>query len=221
VRIVCISDTHGKHEELGKLPDGDVLVHCGDTTSIYGLVELERYVKWVDAKNYKHRILIAGNHDFIFKNAIRDIPVGVLSNIHYLRDLGVVLDGLTFWGMPWTPPFMDWYFMAKPKEMKRYVDMIPSNTDVLITHGPPYGILDKVGSEYVGGKELLKAVRRVKPKVHIFGHIHEGYGQVEKDGTIFINACSLNKRYEVVNKPIVVDVPVVARGALKWGVRSE
>jgi len=209
MKIVCISDTHGMHEKIGALPEGDILIHAGDFSvegfKAPGLEELMTLNHWLEEQAHRHKLLIAGNHDFVFQEDYHNAKEKI-TNAIYLQDLGIQIEGLKVWGMPWTPPFMDWAFMAEPNEMKRYTEMISDDTDILITHGPPYGVMDRVGRSNVGSKDLLEAVLRVKPRVHIFGHIHEGYGVMSSDGITFVNACSLNVWYQATNKPIVVEV---------------
>ena len=124
---------------------------------------------------------------------------------HYLDDSGCEIEGIRFWGSPITPEFCNWAFMREPRDIGRHWDAIPDDTDVLITHGPPHGILDQC-PDSVGCEQLLEAVKRVGPKVHAFGHIHEGHGILEKDGTTFVNASIMDGRYRPVNAPIGVEV---------------
>ena len=130
--------------------------------------------------------------------------------IRYLENGSCEFGGLKFWGSPVQPEFMDWAFNVKRgPDIKKYWDMIPDDTDVLITHGPPWGLLDQIRPgrevEHLGCGELLKAVRRVKPKLHVFGHIHGGYGSFKEGPTQFVNASLLNEAYRPVNAPIVVE----------------
>ena len=116
---------------------------------------------------------------------------------------------MKFWGSPWQPWFYDWAFnLNRGHDIKQKWDLIEHDVDVLITHGPPYGILDKTIHEqtHVGCEELKKCVLRLKPKLHVFGHIHEGYGTYRMGDTVFINACILNVHYQPVNKPIIVEL---------------
>jgi Icc-related predicted phosphoesterase len=120
-----------------------------------------------------------------------------MTNAHYLQDQSVIIEGLKFYGSPWQPTFHNWAFNKdRGEKIKTEWDKIPSDTDVLITHGPPFGILDKtVDNEKVGCEELLLAVNRIKPKIHIFGHIHENYGEIKLNGTHFINPSSCDYNY--------------------------
>ncbi len=217
--FVFISDTH--LEDLSRLPEGDILVHSGDwcgagpvaRLKADGRSQLDRFAsqlkRWVP--QFQKTIIIAGNHDFIAeaepeltKSAIED------TGAVYLNDSGYSFGGFNFWGSPIQPWFHDWaYNRQRGDEIRHHWDLIPENTDVLITHGPPYGILDRIYSgekPHVGCEELLIAVRRVKPRIHAFGHIHEAYGQEKHGETLFVNAAVLNERYLPQNPPIVVEV---------------
>lgn len=129
-------------------------------------------------------------------------------NLHYLMNSEVVLDhGVRIWGSPFTPEFMNWAFMGTPATLKPIWDKIPSSLDILITHGPPYQILDRTMQGLsVGCPLLLEKVMAVKPKYHVFGHIHEGYGVREKNGVTFINASICNADYDLVNQPVVIEL---------------
>lgn len=173
MRIVCISDTHGKHRSM-KIPDGDVLIHAGDLTPRGHEKDIKDVNEWLGTLPHKHKIMIAGNHDFQFEIN----PVNArswITNAHYLCDESLTLDGVKFYGSPWQPRFFDWAFNKdRGAPLKAIWDKIPLDTDVLITHGPPHGILDLTFDKIKAGcEELLLAVQRIKPKVHVFGHIHE------------------------------------------------
>jgi predicted phosphohydrolase len=216
-RITFISDTHTKHDKLnGFLPGGDVLLHSGDLTGRGYITEIENFMKWYDnIDNYDTKVFIAGNHDFGFENDNEKVK-GLLTGyktIEYLQDdllmVGEDYDTMIkIWGTPWQPEFHNWAFnLPRGEKLKEKWDMIPVNTDILITHGPPFGKLDYVpyDSVNVGCEELMKRVEKIKPKIHVFGHIHEGYGYVFDGNTHYINAAVLNGRYEFRNKPITVD----------------
>lgn len=216
-RLTFISDTHTKHEKLnGFLPGGDILLCAGDISSRGYKTELENFFKWFDGiDNYEHKIFIAGNHDFGFQDEPETIK-GLLTGyktIDYLQDeyLGIQ-DGdepeLKIWGSPWQPEFHNWAFnLPRGEKIKEKWDLIPDDVDILITHGPPFGKLDYVpyNNINVGCEELLLKVQQIKPKIHLFGHIHEGSGYVFDGNTHYINAAVLNGRYEFRNKPITID----------------
>jgi Icc-related predicted phosphoesterase len=216
-RITFISDTHTKHEKLnGFLDGGDILIHSGDLTGRGYITEIENFMKWYDKiNNYDTKIFIAGNHDFGFQDEnekLRGLLTGY-KTIDYLEDeyMGIV-DGdepeIKIWGTPWQPEFHNWAFnLPRGEKLKEKWDLIPVDTDILITHGPPFGKLDYVQYDNinVGCEELMKRVEEIKPKIHVFGHIHSGYGYVFDGNTHYINAAVLNERYEYRNKPITID----------------
>jgi Icc-related predicted phosphoesterase len=216
-RLTFISDTHTKHDKLnGFLPGGDILLCAGDISSRGYKTELENFFKWFDGiDNYDHKIFIAGNHDFGFQDEPETIK-GLLTGyktIDYLQDeyLGIQ-DGdepeLKIWGSPWQPEFHNWAFnLPRGEKIKEKWDLIPNDVDILITHGPPFSKLDYVpyNNINVGCEELLLKVQEIKPKIHLFGHIHEGSGYVFDGNTHYINAAVLNGRYEFRNKPITID----------------
>ena len=209
MKLTFISDTHYQHHKL-QLESGDVLIHCGDFTRRGGLDDVESFATFIERQDFKHKIVIAGNHDFSFEDKRRQKAEKYLSNhsLIYLNDSGVEVEGLKFWGSPVQPEFFDWAFNRKRgEELRDHWDLIPEDTDILITHGPAYGILDLCADgRRVGCHDLLEAVEKIKPKIHAFGHIHEDYGVIEKQGTIFVNACNVDERYRMVNMPITLEV---------------
>lgn len=214
MKIVTLSDLHGHLPE--DLPEGDVLVITGDICPVedhnIGHQKWwlrERFNLWLDGLPYDHEhiVCIAGNHDWIFMNAPNAIP-----NLacHYLKDSGVIVDGVKFYGHPHTPVFCDWAFNRDPEYLEMVDDNIPDATDVLLTHGPPYGVLDTVKERYwesydpkayLGCKILKKRVNAMPDlKLHVYGHIHSGHGIVKpsdlsENKTTFVNASYVNERY--------------------------
>ena len=206
MRVVCLSDTHDLHGKL-TVPDGDLLLHAGDSTGKGTLAQIEAFDWWLASQPHRHKVVIAGNHDFAFQRT----PAAARSLIRhatYLEDGEVTIEGLRIWGSPWQPWFYDWAFnLQRGAEIAAKWALIPAGIDVLITHGPPLGILDRTSrGEDVGCADLLAAVRRVRPRLHLFGHIHEGYGTVERDGTRYVNASNCTERYHPVQPPIVIDL---------------
>jgi Icc-related predicted phosphoesterase len=191
------------------LPQGDVLLHAGDISYRGRKDEIKDFLNWFNNLNFKYKIFIAGNHDFFFEKASKRelehiIPPGII----YLQDSEVAIDGIKIWGSPVTPWFFNWAF-NKPRgePLRKHWALIPGNVDILLTHGPIYGVLDTViNDQHVGCKDLLKKVQEIKPRFHVFGHIHEGYGTVKIGATRFFNACVLNENYELVNKPQVFEI---------------
>ncbi|MDC1175165.1 metallophosphatase domain-containing protein [Bacteriovoracaceae bacterium] len=208
--LTFISDTHSKHREI-ELGSGEVLCHCGDITGDGELRTIKDFAEYFGQSDFKHKIVIAGNHDFCFENKNQEQEaIGYLeqNGIIYLNDSGVEIDGVKFWGSPIQPWFFDWAFnRQRGEDIKKHWDLIPTDTDVLLTHGPPSNILDLCKSgQRVGCEELLIKVREVRPKIHAFGHIHESYGKLEFEGIKFLNACSLDHRYDVKNPPIKISI---------------
>ncbi len=208
MKFVAISDTHGKHTKL-ILPSGDVLIHAGDISGRGNEVEAIDFLNWFSKQNFEHKILIAGNHDFYFEREPTEQIKKILpENIIYLNDSGTTINKIKIWGSPITPWFYNWAFNRhRGDEIKKHWDLIPVDTDILITHGPVHGILDNTKSgQRAGCEDLLNRIKAIKPKVHICGHIHEAYGIIEKAGVAFINASVLNEKYELVNEPIIFEL---------------
>lgn len=208
MRIVCISDTHNRHLISPiAIPDGDVLIHAGDATMQGQLPEVRAFGEWFGALPHKHKLFVAGNHDWGFQMD-RKRALAALPDCNYLEDSRVVIDGVKFWGSPWQPWFMHWAFnLPRGEALRAHWNLIPLDTDVLITHSPPLCIGDYVDrGENVGCEDMLEAVQRIRPKLHVFGHVHDGYGVYERDGTRFINAAICDEKYRPVNAPIVVDL---------------
>lgn len=206
MRIVCVSDTHGQGRDLA-VPDGDVLVHAGDLTGMGTLAQLAKEATWLRSLPHRTKVVIAGNHDFGFQHEPRE-ALALFDGLVYLEDSEATIEGVRFYGSPWQPRFFDWAFnLDRGEAIRRRWDQIPAGIDVLVTHGPPAGILDKTAAGTdVGCADLLDAVARVRPKVHVFGHIHEAYGVLERDGTKFVNASTCNRSYKPVQRPIVIDI---------------
>jgi Icc-related predicted phosphoesterase len=209
MKITFISDTHTKHIYFTKyLKGGEVIICCGDVTSTGSISELMHFIDWFKTLPYKHKILIAGNHDFVFERkplAAKEIIIN--TDIIYLEDAEVTIGGIKFYGSPVTPFFFNWAFNRnRGPEIKKHWNKIPEDTDVLITHGPPHKIHDEtINRLHVGCVDLLKTVNRIKPKIHAFGHIHEQYGQT-KMSTHFINASLLNEYYNPIHRPVTVEL---------------
>jgi Icc-related predicted phosphoesterase len=195
---------------LGKLPDADMIIHCGDFTSVGHGHEIRNFMKWYSGLNqYSHKIIIAGNHDRLFETnrilALEDVP----KNVIYLEDSGIEIEGIKFYGSPVQLPFLNWAFNRPEEKLIEHWQAIPDNTDVLITHSPPYGIMDfgKYTNHHAGSPSLyFEVVQRIKPKIHCFGHIHSDYGIKIIENTTFINASNLNDNYIYVNNPISIEI---------------
>ena len=206
MRIVCISDTHGQHEKL-RLPEGDIIIHAGDVSSRGSQFEITQFLSWFDALDFQYKIFIAGNHDYFFEKTSQvEIENLIPNGVTYLNDSGIKIEGIQFWGSPVQPWFFDWAFNRyRGNDIQKHWDLIPDNTDILITHGPPAGKLDLTSSnEHVGCVDLFDAIERIKPRYHICGHIHEAYGEVKESDTTFINCSVLNLKYRLVNDPVII-----------------
>lgn len=210
MKIICISDTHEKHKKLS-LPEGDMLIHAGDATYLGEKQYIESFSAWLNKQPHKYKIWVPGNHDKLFE---RDEAAGLkalklyCSDVIYLNDSGIEIEGIKIWGSPVQPPFMSWAFNRDSTEIKKSWDKIPLDTDILITHGPPARRLDKSSPKNYTGYGcplLLDKVKEVKPKLHVFGHIHGGSGILEKDGTVFINASVLDEAYLLSHYPTEVE----------------
>jgi len=221
VKILFISDTHTQHDGLFnkfKMPEADIIVHAGDITGYGSENSVRKFLKWFGMLEIKHKIFVAGNHDWLFENERSWAHQLVAeyskkySKIHYLEDNGVELMNVNFWGSPVSRPFCDWAFNRPEEKQAQHWAAIPDDIDVLITHNPPYMIKDFASSgseDHVGSPSLYQEVtNRIKPKIHVFGHIHEQYGISTIGETTFINASSVNERYELVNPPILMGVEI-------------
>ena len=218
MKFVIIADTHGKHRSV-RLPKGDVLIHAGDISYRGEKLEIKDFLLWFARQDFEHKIFIAGNHDFFFEKAKeKELENIIPEKITYLNDSGTIINGINIWGSPFTPKFFNWAFNeTRGEAIRKHWKLIPDNTDLLITHGPPYGILDQVASgHHVGCKDLLNRVKEVKPKLHVFGHIHESYGTAASFGVKFINASLTSDAYEMINAPITAAliVPSIGRSGL-------
>lgn len=204
MKIVVLSDTHFMHEKIA-IPEADVLVHCGDSLGHGTLEELDQLDQFLGTLPHAHKLLIAGNHDWCFERE-PEAARALVRNAIYLEDEGVELGGTKFYGSPWQPWFFNWAFnLKRGKPLHDVWAKIPEDTEVLITHGPPHGVLDRTTQgEVAGCEELLNRVRVVKPRFHLFGHIHEGYGTLQTEDTQFVNASTCDVRYAPINEPVVL-----------------
>lgn len=208
MKIVVTSDTHNYHSEL-KLPAADVFIHCGDFSQNGTLKEAKEFLEWMDGIDAQYKIFIAGNHDLCFANERRAAHKLIPPNCTYLEDSFVNYEGYTFYGTPYTQKWFDKGFAKHRDTIGQYWSKIPNSIDVLITHTPPLGILDQnKKGEACGCKDLKEHVTmRVKPKVHVFGHIHESFGYVRQDGTTFINVAYMRRQDVVENRFWVLNLP--------------
>jgi len=229
MNIAFFSDTHTLHKEWYNALPADmqeafdsavILIFTGDYSDVGSYKDTENFLKWFNNRPNKHKVMIAGNHDFFFDTAPNKrgiIPrtkfeIGEIlsrfSSIHYLDNSSITIEGVKIWGSPISKWFYDWAFNRhEGAEIREYWNRIPDDIDILLTHGPAYGVQDavKVG-EPLGDTDLLLAIDRVKPTIFACGHIHEGYGQTNVGETLHINSSSLDGQYRPVNGPIIIEI---------------
>lgn len=229
MKIVCISDTHDKHEDL-LLPDGDVLIHAGDATMTGTKQQLSNFLHWIAKQPHKHKIWIAGNHDWgmdkdqtayelwcgrrgRWAKEIDEIrkEMEALSDklgLIYLNNSDHVIDGVVFYGSPETPAFYGWAFNRTLEELYDHWAKIPDDVNVLITHGPAFGVLDQLeDGRNAGDIQLFNRICDLeKLKLHVCGHIHPGHGKTKRNELVSINGSILNDAYQIANKPIVFNL---------------
>ena len=209
MKIVVIADIHGFQQQL-TIPACDVLVAAGDICPVGTLEDIREFGDWLQVQPCRHKIVVAGNHDAPFEQeqeTAQHILTGDDAGIIYLQDNSVRIEDVFFYGSPWTPTFMNWHFMAdRGTPIREKWLMIPENTDVLITHGPPCAILDDVRGIPLGCEDLLERVLQIRPKFHLFGHIHEAYGMTRRNNITFINASICNGLFMPANEPVVFDM---------------
>ena len=207
IQIDLLSDTHCQEKGI-QTPGGDLLIHAGDISYKGTIQEILPFLEWFEQQDYTHKVLVPGNHDWGFERAF-----GVFAdeckrrNIILLNDSGITLEGIKIWGSPVQPEFCAWAFnRERGEEIKKHWDLIPEDTELLITHGPPQGILDNTQhGEQVGCKDLWHKILETQIKLHVFGHIHEARGYKYFDDRLFVNASAVDRRYKMVSgKPIRV-----------------
>lgn len=219
--IDCISDLHGFYPEL---QGGDLLIVSGDLTASHTIRELDYFNDWIREQPYDKKILIGGNHDTFFEQGVfniddpRDGTVFVDPSVDYLCDSGLEYMGLKIWGSPWTLAFEGMnpkckaFTVDAEEELAEKWALIPDDIDILVTHSPPWGILDLVDKislgknndhKFKGSRSLRQKSMSIMPKLHVFGHIHEcGGNQIDLVMTRFVNASIMNEKYQPVNKPV-------------------
>jgi len=213
-KIACIADTHGLHGGL-EVPECDILICAGDITAGNSskIFYVEDFAYWFSSQPAKHHVTIAGNHDWAFVEHNKEARAALENvGIVYLQDQKVELEGLLIYGSPWQPWFHDWAFnLQRGHELRNKWALIPDNVNILVTHGPPFGILDVTNRmQGVGCEDLARRIKRLGYlQAHIFGHIHEGYGRysLEDEGqVVYVNASTCDDYYSPCNPPIVIEV---------------
>jgi Icc-related predicted phosphoesterase len=190
------------------VPSGDLLIHAGDFT-FYSKPPstVSDFNAWLGSLPNRHKVVVPGNHEFILEEPRNR---GAITNATLLIDSGVEVDGIKIWGSPTTPLYGGAFGKSSPADRKKHWAHIPESLDILITHGPPFAILDHGGSaeRREGCPELLEAVFRAIPRVHVFGHIHAGYGKLRTTDTFFVNASLMGDDGSLSRKPVVIDLQV-------------
>lgn len=183
MKILQISDTHNRHQQLTNLPVADVIVHCGDFTDMGTEDEVLDFLNWFIGLPYAHKIFVTGNHDLCLWDAegIEDLP----DNVHFLQDKACEIDGVRFFGLAYN----------------HSESLIPNAVDVLVTHEPPAMMLDKSNNTHWGSLSLWNRVLQVKPHYHLFGHAHDCYGTLNQKGTTFSNGATFDDTFTVVHPP--------------------
>jgi len=192
--IAAMADTHGRHERL-VVPPADILIHAGDLTGYGTRGQVEASLAWLKALPHRHKVLVAGNHDFLFEQE-PDLAASLVreAGITYLLDQEVTIEGLRIWGSPWQPRFFDWAFnLDRGEPLAAKWRLVPGGVDVLVTHGPPAGYGDRChDGRRVGCADLLEHLHRIEPRVHLFGHIHEDRGEWQLGPTRVVN-CTVSE----------------------------
>lgn len=228
-----MSDSHGRHENIYVMKDtdsldnmetlyhitggvflpaqADMIIHAGDISLRGYEHEVESFLKWYSALPYKYKVLISGNHDFLFEKEREKAKVLLekYPDVIYLEDSLIEIEGLKIWGSPIQPWFHSWAFNRyRGDDIKKHWDLIPNDIDILVTHGPPAGIRDlTMNGDPVGCEDLMNKIKEIPTlKLHVFGHIHEHAGYELKDGVHYVNACVVNLRYQLQNVPKIFEV---------------
>lgn len=197
MRILHLSDTHGYHRRLRDLPAADVVVHSGDFTMHGSADEAEDFINWLCDLDYRYKLFTCGNHDFCMYRATVS---GLSDTVHLLYNSGVEIEGVKFYGVPlFVPDCAD-------GRQEQYEADIPLDTDVLVTHRPPYGILDYADQTNYGSATLLRRVHEIKPRLHLFGHIHQQYGVLKRGETTYSNGAMMNESSRTLNAPRLFEI---------------
>jgi Icc-related predicted phosphoesterase len=205
LRLALLSDTHQLHRQV-EVPDGDVLIHAGDFTMFSESMEaVVDFNDWLGELPHRYKIVVPGNHEYFLEADPSERFM--LDNANVLINEGIQIEGLRLWGSPVTPMYGGAFGLSSAKDRKRLYAQIPPNIDVLVTHGPPFGILDTaISGLHEGCPELLDAVEQVRPKLHVFGHIHGAYGVFKAEHTTFVNASWLGPHDDPDKAPFVFEM---------------
>lgn len=213
MRVTCISDTHNRHQyiDLKEFKYTDILIHAGDFSN-GNKKQTESFLEWFNSLEIKHKILVAGNHDFYCTSSEIEGVLSKYPSITYLHNSSVTVNNLKIWGSPYSNRFGHWAFMEEEYDLEAIWEKIPTDTDIVITHGPAYGSADRVVNNmydrdpHVGSETLrLKLESLPNLKAHICGHIHEGYG-IYQGKFLTIGASICDENYIPCNKPITFNI---------------
>jgi Icc-related predicted phosphoesterase len=204
-RIVALSDTHGKHNQIS-IPNGDLLIFAGDF-EIRNNLDIFEMSEWLKEQPHKNVVAIFGNHDFTDRTSLKYMKE-MFGRVHLLFNEFVNVDGFKIWGSPYSPYFNNWAWMQPDNMLKEIWDTIPLETEILLTHTMPYGILDSVlpRMQSVGSLTLRDAIKRVRPYIQIGGHLHESQGKYTDGKTDYYNVSVLDEQYQVANYCTVIEV---------------
>ena len=216
MKLCCISDYHSQFRYVSpsQFEPHDVTVFTGDWTGprapLPSRATTLDFLEWLSRLPSRHQIFIAGNHDRTpiddpagFRQMVAQYPT-----ITYLENEYTIIDNIVFYGSPYTPPFFDWHFMAPESKLQQMYTSVPANTNVLLTHGPAFGILDETDRGVSAGSLSLAALLPNLPslQLHAFGHIHEAYGVKTLDSYTAVNASQLDSIYVLKPVPIYIDI---------------
>jgi Icc-related predicted phosphoesterase len=212
--LVVLSDNHTYFDFL-EVPAGDILIHCGDFSYRGNSDEVYAFIDWIKKQPHKHKLWIPGNHEL----SLEDFPYNIEtidaeSGAVCIHNKEHIIDGIKFFGSAYTPKYGTWAFMNTEEQAKRYWENAPLDVDVLVTHGPPKGVLDMtISGDHAGSQALFDYVKKVNPHYHFFGHIHEAYGVdiYTSCKTVFINACVLDEKYKPLHQPIKLPIQAVSK----------
>lgn len=205
MKLICIADTHTR-ENLLNIPDGDILIHAGDFSEVGTFRETKAFLSWFSNQNHAYKILVPGNHDFYLEKERYEKLKPYLQGVHILINESLIINNLHFWGSPNTSLGERWAFGLKVDQIENHWEKIPRKANIVITHNPPYDILDHTKNKHVGCPYLRRQIEHLQPDYHIFGHAHDNYGKIKLGKTTYINATSFDDKYITPNKPIIINL---------------
>lgn len=206
MKIALFSDTHALHGNI-TIPNADILIFAGDMTHCRTARDVSDFNNFLGGLPHKHKIVVGGNHDHRLARDLQKAKL-LFTEAVYLLDEFVVISGITIYGAPWQPLFNDHacdaFALPRGKALKAKWDMIPPGVDILVTHTPPAGILDQDGPVSHGCSDLTAAVAALKPKYHVFGHIHSRHGMIKYGPTCYIN-CNVQGEGGALRSALLLD----------------